>query len=640
MKRLLSVLLLIAGTAMAADPPSPQELFQRHFEVVGGRTSLTNIETVAIEGQVVRDGVTNEFSLKLKAPGRILLSIRDGKGGDVIQGRSDSARMWERDKSGVHDLTNSSALGTLVIGVFPPAQIFLNERLEEAVTEMDIAEGRPVFAIGRKRVSKRAFPRLLFDARTGLLLRAGQTRFSDYASVGTNGLKLPHTLRQGAGAVFHVTQIGLNPDLPAALFENPGKRGGWLRGVTPGILPTPFKLETCLSEPGKFQIVKRPAPASKREHRLSSLPRHDPSSGTHGQVSLQGANLRGLSLSNNLSDLLHADFDAHTRWPDAIPAGFDPSLVMELGKNPGLGLRQLHAQGITGTGVGVATIDFPLLTEHEEYADRLRLYEALDSPAGLPAHMHGTAVASIAVGKTGGVAPGADLYHIASQNSRMDERGKLDLDFTSIAKSIHRLLDLNDQLPSHRKIRVISISMGWSPGTTGYEETMAAVDRASHQRVLVISTALRRTHNLRFDGLNRPAMADPDVFENFGPGSWWASIFWNGEMRFKPGKRLCVPMDERTTASPTGVSDYVHYSYAGWSWSVPWLAGLYALACQVYPEVTPELFWQEALKTGRTIQLNHEGETMEFGTIADPVRLIEALRTRSVSTAANSNSES
>src|SRR5512145_2896138 len=99
MKRLLSGLLLIAGTAMAADPPSPQALFQRHFEAVGGGTSMTNIETVAIEGLVVRDGVTNDFSLKLKAPGRILLSVRDGKGGDVIQGRSDSARMWERAKS-------------------------------------------------------------------------------------------------------------------------------------------------------------------------------------------------------------------------------------------------------------------------------------------------------------------------------------------------------------------------------------------------------------------------------------------------------------------------------------------------------------------------------------------------------------
>ena len=68
------------------------------------------------------------------------------------------------------------------------------------------------------------------------------------------------------------------------------------------------------------------------------------------------------------------------------------------------------------------------------------------------------------------------------------------------------------------------------------------------------------------------------------------------------------------------------------------VAGLYALACQVHPDVTPAEFWQEALRTGRTIQLNHDGEPMEFGTIADPVRLIEALRSRNGPAVVNTNS--
>ena len=210
MKNLLLVLLLTAGTVDAADLPSPRELFQRHFEAAGGLPSITNIETVTIRGLVAGDGVTNDFSLKLKVPGRILLSIGDGESEKVIQGRDDSARVWEKDTSGVHDLTNSFGLATLVMGVFPPAQIFLNERLEDAVTEADTAEGKPVFAIGRKHVLKRSSPRLLFDARTGLLLRAGQTRFSDYSMVGTNSFKLPYTLRQGAGAIFLIKQICLN----------------------------------------------------------------------------------------------------------------------------------------------------------------------------------------------------------------------------------------------------------------------------------------------------------------------------------------------------------------------------------------------------------------------------------------------
>jgi len=102
-------------------------------------------------------------------------------------------------------------------------------------------------------------------------------------------------------------------------------------------------------------------------------------------------------------------------------------------------------------------------------------------------------------------------------------------------------------------------------------------------------------------------------------------MFWQGIRRFAPGTGLLVPMDSRATASPTGTEDYVFYSSGGWSWSVPWISGLYALACQVKPDLTPEVFWAEALKTGRTIRIKHGTEELDFGTIADPVALIESL---------------
>jgi hypothetical protein len=240
--------------------------------------------------------------------------------------------------------------------------------------------------------------------------------------------------------------------------------------------------------------------------------------------------------------------------------------------------------------------------------------------------MHGCATASIALGKRIGVAPRADLYFIAVQNGSYTAARQLQMDFTGVAAAIHRLLDINETLPPARKIRVISLSVGWSPGQLGYDETMKAVERGTRQGVFVLSTALRKTHSLRFDGLGREAMADPNRHESYGPGSWWANTFWGGDMRFKPGTRLCVPMDGRTTASPSGPNDYVHYDNAGWSWAVPWIAGLYALACQVEPEITPEIFWAKALKTGRTIRLRGQGEDIDFGTLADPVALISELR--------------
>jgi hypothetical protein len=88
-------------------------------------------------------------------------------------------------------------------------------------------------------------------------------------------------------------------------------------------------------------------------------------------------------------------------------------------------------------------------------------------------------------------------------------------------------------------------------------------------------------------------------------------------------------MDSRAVASPTGTDDYVFYSSGGWSWSVPWIAGLYALGCQVQPDLTPETFWAEALRTGHTIQVRRGDAEVAFGTLADPVALINALESGS-----------
>jgi hypothetical protein len=85
-------------------------------------------------------------------------------------------------------------------------------------------------------------------------------------------------------------------------------------------------------------------------------------------------------------------------------------------------------------------------------------------------------------------------------------------------------------------------------------------------------------------------------------------------------------MDSRTTASPLSNDEYVFYREGGWSWAIPYIAGVYALAVQVEPAITPDQFWSLAMQTGRTIELDHNGETVPLGPIIDPVALIGALR--------------
>jgi hypothetical protein len=349
----------------------------------------------------------------------------------------------------------------------------------------------------------------------------------------------------------------------------------------------------------------------------NTLPKFNPDSSKPFQVDLRGRDLSKLDLRASLEDLMYADFDDSTVWPglDRMPAAFDWQKIMELGKNPGLGVRRLHEKGITGRGVKVAIIDQPLLVDHQEYAGRVRLYEEMDLQGRTAPAMHGAAVASIALGKTVGVAPEAELYYIARLGGSSCQ-----------ARCIHRIVEANAQLPKDNKIRVLSMSKGWMPSDEGYKEIMEEVQKAQAAGMLIVCTGgpyLREGFD--FSALGRSPLADPDVVESYEPGLFLAKYFW-ARPSSPSGKSFSVPMDSRTTASPGGIDQYVFYRIGGMSWAVPYVAGVYALAVQVDFAMTPERFWGLAVRTGRTIDLNRNGLMKSLGPILDPVRLIGAIQ--------------
>ena len=376
-------------------------------------------------------------------------------------------------------------------------------------------------------------------------------------------------------------------------------------------------------------IVRRPGPVDYTFINVhpTSVPKVDPDSTEPFQIDFRSSDLTDLDLSRSMDVLDMANYDSQTKWPPAkkLPAGFSVQKTMEMGKDPGLGMKYLHAKGITGRGVGIAIIDQTLLVDHQEYADRLRVYEeAADVTDGwLGTSMHAPAVASIAVGKTVGVAPEADLYFIASGGCNGDANIQ-NFDFSCLAKDVLRVIAINQGLPEGRKIRVLSMSIGWVSGQKGYQEITAAVDQAEAAGIFVVSSSLSATYGFHFQGMGRDPQSGPDRFNSYLPGYWWAQQFYSG--KYNLDNTLLVPMDARTTASPTGLNAYVFYGEGGWSWSIPYLAGMYALAWQVHPGVTPQEFWSTALQTGKTSQIKHAGKQYSFGVILDPQALIAALQ--------------
>ena len=397
-------------------------------------------------------------------------------------------------------------------------------------------------------------------------------------------------------------------------------------------MPTP-QAETvtpvALPDLPAVKIVRHPAAADYSPFASSTptLPaQFDPNSGNPFQNDYRSTNLSKLDLSQSMEGLLTTDFDSKTTWPPAgkLPPGFDPQKIMELGKDPGLGVRQLHAQGLTGAGVGIAIIDQPMLVDHQEYKSQLRLYEEINIDPGTESQMHGPAVASIAVGKTVGVAPAADLYFIADwPGTWVGTTGTFNYDFSFLAKAVRRVLEINQSLPAGRKIRVISISVGWRSDMKGYADMVAAVDEAKRAGIFVISMSIQDSYGWNMIGMGRNALADPNDF-----GSYTIPVLWSGK-NYNPSvfssNYLLIPMDARTTASPTGTQDYVFYSEGGLSWTAPYLAGVYALACQVDPKITPEEFWSTAIRTGKRTQIEHDGKPYAFGVILDPQAVMATL---------------
>ena len=176
---------------------------------------------------------------------------------------------------------------------------------------------------------------------------------------------------------------------------------------------------------------------------------------------------------------------------------------------------------------------------------------------------------------------------------------------------------------------MISISGGWGPPVAGYDDVTAAVREAEDAGIMVVNvgTGTGLSSGVVLRGLGRPPTADPNVFESYEPGIWWATDFYAGTSQFD---RLLMPMDSRTKASQAGPDDYAPARVGGNSWVPPYAAGLYALAVHVDPAITPDRFWDTALDARRVIEVEHEGRTFSLGTIVDPVALIDAVSAEKV----------
>ncbi len=361
---------------------------------------------------------------------------------------------------------------------------------------------------------------------------------------------------------------------------------------------------------------------------ISGLPKYN---GNTFSVDFRHTDLSGFDL-REYADLKFAMFDSRTIWPpkDKLPNNFNPQIILEEGKNPGLKIKTLHEKGVNGNGVGIAIIDQTLLSTHEEYKDNLKLYEEIAinkikgaDDSGREAAMHASAVASLAVGKTCGVAPKADLYQIGTDCHGTENMCK------DTVRQIDRILEINKKLPQDKKIRVISISRGYdSRYDKDYTEFKTKVEEAKKQGVFVITTSVNSEHNFGINvrGLSRFGNVDQSSSYKFGD-NWLADQYYSND-NYLDTPSLFIPMGNRTTAGFTGNIEYQYDVEGGYSWIIPWLSGCYALCCQIKPDISPEIFMKVAFETGDILNNTSENTRKDKNNarIINPQKLIEKLK--------------
>lgn len=341
------------------------------------------------------------------------------------------------------------------------------------------------------------------------------------------------------------------------------------------------------------------------------------------QFDLRDKDVSHIDFSKYQEELRYVLFSPATIWPESLPGGFDPQQIMEYGKNPGLGVRDLHDLGITGEGVRIAIIDQALMAGHIEYSDNLMFYERINSIDEF-ATIHGGGVTSIATGQTTGVAPGAQVFYIATSFGRRTQPdGPVEDMLENMAICIERIIEINSHLPKDQRIRVISISRGFDTTEPEGVRIKEVIDLATSKGIFVITTSTMENYNFQLMGLGREMQSDPDDLSSYGPGLFW---YENADFVARRYDRmLYVPMDARTTASFMGEDYYGFCANTGLSWACPWLAGMFALCLQVNPDLEIQEFIDLAFETGSELEADWGDETVQLKVIVNPAKLIEAV---------------
>lgn len=308
----------------------------------------------------------------------------------------------------------------------------------------------------------------------------------------------------------------------------------------------------------------------------------------------------------DVSFVTYSDLTVWSKDVSKLPSHFQPKEFLEERKNFGLGIKNLHKQGITGQNRAMAVIDWRKLSNHLEYYQNIKGYEELDVlPEG--GDMSGGQLVSALVGKTCGVAPDADVYYYSV--------GTIGRSQTYYALALNEICDLHEELIKIGKNGIDAVCLLRGLLASCFQDDEGAAE---------FKQAAERAHKLgiwlSFDYQNYGAVGvgckiggDVENFEDY-------ELFYSQNPRRIPDEKrlrqtLCFPAGRHTVAGSDTLKSYIFNPYP--ANLEAYKCGLYLLAKSVNSNLSGQEFWQKALATGDFKE--------NIGIIINPQRLIESL---------------
>jgi len=288
-------------------------------------------------------------------------------------------------------------------------------------------------------------------------------------------------------------------------------------------------------------------------------------------------------------------------WPKDIE--IEPNKILNDNKyQPEMDLVHNKA---TGKNIGIAIIDQRLNIEHPEYKNRIKHYETVglwpNNDSTTPDY-HGSLVMGCGVGKDTGTAPDADIYYFAANNWVVENKF-LDAEIKMTGQeplrpkhrkffnlAIQRVLELNKSLPENKKIRFLSCS--WGSKTDQFrKESDELFAECEKNGIMVIGG---------FYNLDKAKTIQCD--------------------KNLPNKTnlVGIPTDGKTT--PYFQGGYIYKRLGGASSTCPYIAGVFACACQNNQIFFTRPNWQDELWK---ILSDTAKESEHGGKIINPIGIVE-----------------